>query len=73
MKNALHIMITYTLSCMHTVCTYVRVYVCYCIVAKIHGIKFRVFALEQNISQYKFRDLRAGITRLYCDISKFAG
>ena len=40
---------------------------------KICVIKFRKFALEQNISRYKFRDLRAGIVHLYCYISKFAG
>ena len=40
---------------------------------KVSGIKFCKFALEQNISWYKFRDLHSGIIRLYCDISKFAG
>ena len=45
----------------------------YCIAEKNCGIKFREFALEQNISWYKFYDLRAGIMRLYRDISKFAG
>ena len=45
----------------------------YCIAEKIHGIKFHKFGLKQNISRHKFCNLRAGIMRLYCDISKFVG
>ena len=45
---------------------YVLRIVPYHIAKKIRGIKFCKFALKQNISRYKFCDLRAGI-------SKFAG